>query len=60
MVPDSAATAFSMYSGVKSKAFTMGYDSNIKVSQLSSPLKYQAGFPSDDDSYFLVVNYLLC
>ena len=37
MVPDSAATAFSMYSGVKSKAFTMGYDTNIKVSQFSSP-----------------------
>ena len=31
MVPDSAATAFSMYSGVKTKFFTMGYDSNIQV-----------------------------
>ena len=46
MVPDSAATAFSMYSGVKSNTFTMGYDTNVKVSQ-------SAGFPSSDDSYFL-------
>ena len=32
MVPDSAATAFSMYSGVKGPYYTMGYDNNIKVS----------------------------
>ena len=31
MVPDSAATAFSMYSGVKTNFYTMGYDSNIQV-----------------------------
>ena len=31
MVPDSAATAFAMYSGVKTNFFTMGFDSNIKV-----------------------------
>ena len=33
MVPDSAATAFSMYSGVKTNFFTMGYDSSIQVCQ---------------------------
>ena len=37
MVPDSAATAFSMYSGMKSRTLTMGYDANIKVSQSVSP-----------------------
>ena len=31
LVPDSAATAFSMYSGVKTNFYTMGYDSNIQV-----------------------------
>ena len=31
MVPDSAATAFAMYSGVKTNFFTMGFDSNIQV-----------------------------
>ena len=30
-MPDSAATAFSMYSGVKTNFYTMGYDSNIQV-----------------------------
>ena len=32
MVPDSAATAFSMYSGVKGPYYTMGYDNNVQVS----------------------------
>ena len=31
MVPDSAATAFSMFSGVKTNYYTLGYDSGIKV-----------------------------
>ena len=30
MVPDSAATAFAMFSGVKTNYYTMGYDSSIK------------------------------
>ena len=34
MVPDSAATAFSIYSGVKSQHYTMGYDSSIQVGHL--------------------------
>ena len=32
MVPDSAATAFSMFSGVKTNYYTMGYDSGIQAS----------------------------
>ena len=32
MVPDSAATAFAMFSGVKTNYYTMGYDSDIKAS----------------------------
>ena len=34
-MPDSAATAFSMYSGVKTNFYTMGYDSNIQVTEPS-------------------------
>ena len=41
MVPDSAATAFSMYSGMKSKTLTMGYDANIKVSHCVLPISVQ-------------------
>ena len=44
MVPDSAATAFSMYSGVKSNTFTMGYDTNIKVSQSSGRISFLLQF----------------
>ena len=43
MVPDSAATAFSMYSGVKSQHYTMGYDANIKVSHCVLPISVQVG-----------------
>ena len=31
MVPDSASTAFSIYSGVKTNYYTMGFDSSIEV-----------------------------
>ena len=44
MVPDSAATAFSMYSGVKSNTFTMGYDTNIKVSQSAGRISFLLQF----------------
>ena len=33
MVPDSAATAFSIYSGVKTNFFTMGFNNQIKVKE---------------------------
>ena len=35
MVPDSAATAFSMFSGVKTNYYTMGFDSGIEASYKS-------------------------
>jgi len=36
MVPDSAATAFSMFSGVKTNYYTMGYDNSIKMGNAQS------------------------
>ena len=36
MVPDSAATAFAMYSGVKTNFFTMGFDSSIVLGSADS------------------------
>jgi alkaline phosphatase len=36
MVPDSAATAFAMFSGVKTNFYTMGYDSSIVKGSLES------------------------
>ena len=33
MVPDSASTAFAMYSGVKTTGYTMGYDNTIRLVQ---------------------------
>jgi len=39
MVPDSAATASAMYSGVKTTFFTMGYNSSVQVSSPASASK---------------------
>ena len=36
MVPDSASTAFAMYSGVKTTGYTMGYDNSIEYMHLES------------------------
>ena len=36
MVPDSASTAFAMYSGVKTTGYTMGFDNSIGQLDLSS------------------------
>lgn len=41
MVPDSAATAFAMFSGVKTNYYTMGYDSTIKLGDPASTLTAQ-------------------
>jgi len=41
MVPDSAATAFAMFSGVKTNYYTMGYDSSIKHKDPESMLTAQ-------------------
>ena len=38
MVPDSAATAFAMYSGVKTTGYTMGYDNTIDYLKPESAL----------------------
>eukprot|EP00090_Calanus_glacialis_P026917 TRINITY_DN42321_c0_g1_i1.p1 TRINITY_DN42321_c0_g1~~TRINITY_DN42321_c0_g1_i1.p1 ORF type:complete len:552 (-),score=154.93 TRINITY_DN42321_c0_g1_i1:143-1798(-) len=38
MVPDSAATAFAMYSGVKTTGYTMGYDNTIDYLKPGSAL----------------------
>ena len=38
LVPDSAATAFAMFSGVKTKYYTFGYDSEIQRGSVSSML----------------------
>ena len=36
MVPDSASTAFAMYSGVKTTGYTMGYDNTIGYMKLDT------------------------
>ena len=36
MVPDSAATAFAMFSGVKTNYYTLGYDSSIQLGSIDS------------------------
>ena len=36
MVPDSASTAFAMYTGVKTTGYTMGYDNTIRYLDMSS------------------------
>ena len=36
MVPDSASTAFAMYSGVKTTGYTMGFDNTIRYMDLAS------------------------
>ena len=36
MVPDSASTAFAMYSGVKTTGYTMGFDNTIRYNDLAS------------------------
>ena len=41
MVPDSAATAFAMFSGVKTNYYTMGYDSSIVMKDPQSMLTAQ-------------------
>ena len=41
MVPDSAATAFAMYSGVKTNFYTMGFDSSIVKGSVESMLSSQ-------------------
>jgi len=41
MVPDSAATAFAMFSGVKTNYYTMGYDSSIAMEDPHSMLTSQ-------------------
>jgi len=41
MVPDSAATAFAMFSGVKTNYYTMGYDSSIKKGDPESMMTAQ-------------------
>ena len=39
MVPDSAATAFAMFSGVKTNYFTMGYDNSIVLGSAASMVR---------------------
>ena len=41
MVPDSAATAFAMFSGVKTNYFTMGYDKSIVLGSAASMVRYK-------------------
>ena len=36
MVPDSAATAFAMFSGVKTNYYTLGYDNSIQLGSIDS------------------------
>ena len=36
MVPDSAATAFAMFSGVKTNYYTLGYDNSIQLGSINS------------------------
>ena len=36
IVPDSAATAFAMFSGVKTNYYTLGYDSSIQLGSIDS------------------------
>ena len=36
MVPDSAATAFAMFSGVKTNYYTLGYDNSIVLGSAAS------------------------
>ena len=36
MVPDSASTAFAMYSGVKTSGYTMGFDNTVGYLELDT------------------------
>ena len=36
MVPDSASTAFAMYSGVKTSGYTMGFDNTVGYMELDT------------------------